>query len=71
MQAIEYRNPVVTNQWLIVVGGAGAAYTDMLPIAQELAVRNQYNFLVVDYLVQKPSSFADPVNTILAAARFY
>ncbi|USQ15309.1 alpha/beta hydrolase (plasmid) [Legionella lytica] len=70
VQAIEYRNPVVTNQWLIVVGGAGAAYTDMLPIAQELAVRNQYNFLVVDYLVQKPSSFADPVNTILAAARF-
>ncbi|MDR3503656.1 MAG: alpha/beta hydrolase [Legionella sp.] len=70
VQAIEYRNPVATDQWLIVIGGAGAAYTDMLPIAQELAVRNHYNFLVVDYLAQKPTSFADPVNTILAAATF-
>lgn len=70
VQAIEYRNPIATDQWLIVVGGAGAAYTDMLPIAQELAVRNHYNFLVVDYLAKKPTSFADPVNTILAAANF-
>ncbi|MFJ1269263.1 hypothetical protein ACD661_11915 [Legionella lytica] len=70
VQAIEYRHPVATDLWLIVVGGAGAAYTDMLPLAQELALRNHYNFLVVDYLAQKPTSFADPVNSILAAANF-
>lgn len=70
VQAVEYLNPDSTDKWLIVVGGAGAAYTNMLPIAKELALRNNANFLVVDYLAQKPASFSDPVKIILAAATF-
>lgn len=70
VQAIEYLNPNPATQWLIAVGGAGAAYTDMLPIAKDIATRNHYNFLVVDYLAPKINSFTDSVEIILAAATF-
>lgn len=70
VQAVEYRNPVATDKWLIVVGGAGASYTNMLPVTKEVATRNHYNFLVVDYLAEGATSFASPVKIILAAAAF-
>lgn len=70
VQTVEYLNPVSTDKWLIVVGGAGAAYTNMLSTAKEVALRDNANFLVVDYLAQNPASFADPVKIILAAATF-
>ncbi len=70
VQAVEYLNPNTTDKWLIVVGGAGASYTNMLPVTKELASQGHYNFLVVDYLAEKPTSFSDPVKIILAAAQF-
>lgn len=70
VQTIEYLNPNATNKWLIVVGGAGASYTNMLPVAKEIATQGGYNFLIVDYLADKPTSFSDPVKIILAATQF-
>ncbi|CEG56910.1 alpha/beta hydrolase family protein [Legionella fallonii] len=70
VQAIEYVNPIPTDQWLIFAGGAGASYTNMLSVAKEIATLSHYNFLVVDYLAEPATSFADPVKIILAGAQF-
>ncbi|CAM4426026.1 MAG: hypothetical protein LEGION0398_MBIBDBAK_00446 [Legionellaceae bacterium] len=70
VQTIEYRNPNLTDKWLIAIGGAGAAYTNILATTKTIADNTGCNFLILDYLAKKPNSFRDPIDIIVTGANY-